>query len=187
VAGGENRYHAIFGNEGPALFVSASSLGPVLIALDATVLTEVPEGQPRRIAALEFFQTPRTEQERETVLKPNEILTAIEVPLKGFKNATYEVRHRQGLDWPYVTATVALDIRNGSVTGGRVALGHVAPVPWLSKPAGDVLRGGQANEALAVRCGEAAAQGARPLGQNAYKTQLVKVAVKRALLAAAQA
>jgi xanthine dehydrogenase YagS FAD-binding subunit len=186
VRDGDNRYHAIFATEGPALFVSPSSLGPGLIALDATIVAEGPAGKTRRIPAAEFFQIPKTEQDREVTLQPNEILTSIEVPLKGLKNACYEVRHRQGLDWPYVTATVAFDSRGGSASNGRVVLGQVAPVPWMSKPASNVLRG-EPNEALAAKCGQTATEGARPLSQNGYKVQLVKVAVKRAVLAAAKA
>src|SRR5207247_4940487 len=101
---GDNRYHAIFGNDGPALFVSPSSLGPALIALGATITVAGPKGKTRKIPAADFFQAPKSENDRETALKPDEILTEIEVPIRGLKNATYEVRHRHGLDWPYVTA-----------------------------------------------------------------------------------
>ena len=155
VTGGDNRYHAIFGNSGKAKFVSASSLGPALIALGATIKTSA-----REIAADKFFQTPKTENERETVLKPNEIITAIIVPVNGAKNATYEIRHRQGLDWPYVTASVAKT--NG---GTKIVLGHVAPTP-------------------VVVTGNDPAAGAKPLSGNAYKVKMVKTAVKRALAAA---
>ena len=155
VTAGDNRYHAIFGNAGKAKFVSASSLGPPLIALGATIKTS-----SREIAADKFFQTPKSENERETVLKPNEIITAISVPLSGAENATYEIRHRQGLDWPYVTASVAKT--NG---GTKVVRGHAAPTPWIVA----------ANDA---------AQGAKPLSGNGYKVKMVKTAVKRALAAA---
>jgi xanthine dehydrogenase YagS FAD-binding subunit len=184
---GDNRYHAIFGNDGPALFVSPSSFGPVLITLGALLTAEGPNGATRQIPAAEFFQTPQTEEQRETVLKPNEILTAIEIPLKGLKNATYEVRHRHGLDWPYVTAAVAFQLRNGAASNPQIVLGHVAPVPWISKSASAVLEGAPVDGASAAKCGQAATQGARPLSQNGYKVQLVKTAVKRAVLAAAKA
>ncbi len=105
---GDNRYHAIFGNQGPAYFVSASSLGPPLIALGAT-LDIVRCAWPKRgtVPAAEFFQVPQTADERETVLAANEIVTRISIPVKELLNATYEVRQRQGLDWPLVTASVA--------------------------------------------------------------------------------
>jgi xanthine dehydrogenase YagS FAD-binding subunit len=184
VKDGDNRYHAIFGNEGPAYFVSASSLGPALIALDATIKVAGPNKSARSIAAKDFFRTPKAENERETALKPNEIVTDVEIPVRGLKNATYEVRHRYGLDWPYVTATVAFESKGGASSNATVVLGHVAPTPWLSAGASGALAG-RIDAALAARCGEAAAQGAKPLSGNGYKVQLVKVAVKRAILAAA--
>lgn len=184
---GDNRYHAIFATDGPALFISASSLGPALIALEARIFAEGPSGQTRTIPAAEFFQAPKDENQRETALMPNEVLTAIEVPVKGLRNATYEVRHRHGLDWPYATASVAFRLQGGSATDGRVVLGHVAPVPWLAKRAGQAINGVRIDESFASKCGEAAVEGAKPLSQNGYKVQLAKTAVKRALLAAAQA
>jgi xanthine dehydrogenase YagS FAD-binding subunit len=185
VRNGENRYHAIFGNNGEALFVSPSSLGPALVALDAVITVTGVKGKTRKIAADKFFQTPKTEADRETALRPNEILTDIFIPTRGLRNAAYEVRHRQGLDWPYVTATVAFQIKTGTASDARIVLGHVAPVPWHSASAGKTLNGATVDAAAAAKCGEAATQGAKPLSQNSYKIQLTKTAVKRAVLAAA--
>ena len=181
---GDNRYHAIFGNDGPALFVSPSSLGPALVALEAEMTATGPGGKTRKIPAADFFRAPRSENERETALSPNEILTEIFIPTKGLKNATYEVRHRHGLDWPYVTATVAFAVNGGIAKDTRVVLGHVAPTPWAVPAAARVLNGANVNESSATQSGEVAAQGARPLSGNAYKVQMVKAAVKRAALAA---
>ncbi|MCI0538080.1 MAG: FAD binding domain-containing protein [Verrucomicrobiales bacterium] len=183
---GDNRYHAIFGTDGPALFVSASSLAPALIALGAEITVAGPGGKERTIRAAEFFRAPKMENERETALQPNEILTEISIPNRGMKNATYEIRHRGGLDWPYVTASVAFGGRGGN-SDASVVLGHVAATPWLAASAGRALTGARVDEALAAKCGEAATEGARPLSQNAYKVQMVKAAVKRAVLAAAAA
>jgi xanthine dehydrogenase YagS FAD-binding subunit len=184
---GDNRYHAIFGTDGPALFVSASSFGPALIALGATLTAEGPKGKTRKIDAAEFFHAPKSESERETALKPNEVLTSISIPIAGLKNATYEVRHRHGLDWPYVSATVAFTDKNGSASDARIVLGHVAAVPWNATSAAKALNKGKVDEDAAAKCGDAAVEGAKPLSGNAYKIQLVKTAVKRATLAAAAA
>ena len=184
---GDNRYHAIFGTDGNALFVSASSLGPALIALGATITVTGPGGKKREIPASDFFQTPRTDNDRETALKPNEILTEVFIPTKGLKNATYEVRHRAGLDWPHVTASVAFAVKGGKVSDARVVLGHVAPTPWRAAGAAAALDGQKVDAAVAVKTGEAATQGAKPLSKNAYKLQLVRAAVRRAVLAAASA
>ena len=183
---GENRYHAIFGTEGGAYFVSASSLGPALVALGARVHLFGPKGA-RELPVSEFFAIPRSEAQRENVLQPNELLTHISIPAAaGMRSATYEVRQKEALDWPLATASVTLKLSGGSVKEAHIVLGHVAPIPWHATEAEKTLAGRLITEATAAAAGEAAVRGARPLSHNKYKIQLAKVAVKRALLAAAK-
>lgn len=184
VRNGDNRYHAIFGNAGPVLLVNPSSLAPALIALDATVTLVGPKGGKREVSVAKFFPKPKSENER-TILKPNEVLTEIQVPIQGLKNAIYEVRHRHGFDWPYVAAAVAFQLKEGKAADARIVLGHVAPVPWAAEKAAKILNGAKVDEASATMSGEGAADGATPLSGNGYKVQMVKAAVKRAILAAA--
>jgi xanthine dehydrogenase YagS FAD-binding subunit len=80
---------------------------------------------------------------------------------------------------------VVLEMDGRLVTKARVVLGQVAPIPWTSKEAEAVLQGQPLDRALAQKAGEAAVQGAKPLSRNRYKVQLARVAVQRALLAAA--
>lgn len=183
VPDGENKYHAIFGNEGPAYFVSPSSLAPALIALEAKVTLHGPAGR-REIPVDELFLIPKAEGEREHSIRPNEILTEISIPaaVASWRNATYEVRQKEALDWPLATASVALKMDGNRITAARVVLGHVAPVPWRSRAAEQALEGKSLDESTAAAAGEAAVRGAKPLSQNEYKVQLTRVAVKRALL-----
>jgi xanthine dehydrogenase YagS FAD-binding subunit len=184
VPDGQNKYHAIFGG-GPAYFVSASSLGPALIALGAKVKLTSAKGS-REVPVAQFFVTPKDENAREIALRPDEILTEIVVPAAATKNATYEVRQKMALDWPLATASVALTMRGNNVASAKVVLGHVAPVPWDSAAAAQALAGKAINEQTAEAAGKAAVADAKPLSQNAYKVSLAKVAVKRALLEAAR-
>ncbi|MGO9258080.1 MAG: FAD binding domain-containing protein [Bryobacteraceae bacterium] len=185
IPNGENKYHSIFGG-GPAYFVSASSLGPALIALGARVKLVSAKG-PREVAVADFFVAPADENSREIVLRPDEILTEIVVPNATVKTATYEVRQKEALDWPLAAASVALTMQGNTVTAARVVLGHVAPTPYLAAEAEAALKGKTITEATAEAAGKAAVAGARPLSQNAYKVTLAKVAVKRALLGAVKA
>jgi xanthine dehydrogenase YagS FAD-binding subunit len=182
VPSGQNKYHSIFG-AGPAYFVSASSLGPALVALGATVKIAGPSGS-RDLSVEEFFNSPKAEGERETALKPNEILTEILVPAPATKNATYEVRHREAVDWPLSAAAVALRMTGNKVSSASIALGHVSPVIWRASQAEKMLVGKTLDLAAAEAAAEAAVANATPLSENAYKVQLTRVAVKRALLAA---
>jgi xanthine dehydrogenase YagS FAD-binding subunit len=185
VPSGDNRYHAILGNAGPAYFVNPSSLAPALIAYGATVRIQGAKGS-RDVAAEKFFVTPQSGDQREYDLKPGEIVTDIIVPsTAGTVSATYEVRQKEALDWPLAAASVALKVTGGKVASARIALGHVAPIPWRATAAEQALVGKPINEDTAKAAGEAAVTGAKSLGRNAYKIQLARVAVKRAVLAAA--
>ena len=186
VSSGDNRYHAILGNDGDAKFVSASSLGPALVALDAKIKIFGPKGA-REVAADKFFVTPKSNDDREVALAPNEIVTEINVPgTMGVRSATYEIRQREALDWPLAAASVALSLDAGKkVKSARIALGHVAPTPWLAEAAAQSLVGKTISEETAAEAGRLAVANAKSLGRNAYKIQLASVAVKRAILQAA--
>ena len=72
-----------------------------------------------------------------------------------------------------------------TITSARVVLGAVAPVPWRSKPAETALVGKPLNEDTAALAAEAAVSEAKPMSGNAYKIQIAKTAVKRAIMRAA--
>ena len=185
VPDGDNRYHAIFGNSGPAYFVSPSSLAPALLTLDAKAKLAGPNGT-RELAVRDLFLTPKQEGEREHSLAPNEILTEIVIPAaaRGLRSATYEVRQKESLDWPLATASVALRINDGKVESARIVLGHVAPIPWPAADAEKFLSGKSVTAETAAQAGDSAVHGAMPLSRNRYKVQLARVAVQRALLTA---
>jgi xanthine dehydrogenase YagS FAD-binding subunit len=100
--------------------------------------------------------------------------------------ATYEVRQKEALDWPLATAAAVLKLDGGNVQSARIVLGQVAPVPWPAPEAEDALKGKAVDEDSAWEAGKAALSKATPLSKNAYKVQLARVAVKRALLRAAK-
>jgi xanthine dehydrogenase YagS FAD-binding subunit len=184
VVDGDNRYHAILGNDGPAYFVNPSSLAPALIAYGAIVVIYGPRGK-REVQAERFFRIPRNATEREYDLEPNEIVMRVVVPsAAGWQGATYEVRQKEALDWPLAAASVALRMSGNKVDSARVVLGHVAPRPWRSTTAEALLVGKTISEEVAKSAGDAAVLGARAMSRNSYKIQLARVAVKRAILQA---
>ena len=186
VLAGDNRYHAILGNDGPAYFVSPSTVAPMLIAYGARIEIFGPQGA-RELPLEKFFVIPKSQQEREHDLSPNEIVTGVSLPAPaaGLRAASYEVRQKEAFDWPYATCSVALVMNGSTVQSARVVLGHVAPVPWVSAEAAQVLAGKAVTQATADQAAQAAVAKAKSLGHNAQKIQLARVAVKRAILAAA--
>jgi xanthine dehydrogenase YagS FAD-binding subunit len=95
------------------------------------------------------------------------------------------VRFKQSHDWPLAAAAVNLVMSGSTVKSARVVMGAVAPIPWRAPAAERVLAGKTITEAVAVEAANAAVAGARPMSGNAYKIQIARTAVKRAVLAAA--
>jgi len=185
VVEGDNRYHAILGNQGPAAFVTPSTLAPLLIALEAQVVLHGPNGD-RKIPLEHFYRIPVAQGEIEHDLNPGELVTEITVgPGAGRRIASYEVRQRETLDWSLATASVALEMEGPIVKKARVVLGQVAPMPWVAADAERFLKGKAIDPGIIREAGEAAVLGAKALSRNGYKIQLAKVAVQRALRAAA--
>jgi xanthine dehydrogenase YagS FAD-binding subunit len=180
---GENQYHAIFGG-GPCHIIHPSSLAVPAIALDARFRIVGPAGE-REVAAGEFFVAPDKNLFGETVLAANELLTHVTLPPPGgARSATYEVRFKQSHDWPLAIASVSLTVNGQTIKAARVVMGAVAPVPWRSSAAETALAGKPLNEETAITAAEAAVAGAKPMSGNAYKVQIARTAVKRAVLKA---
>ena len=180
---GENQYHAIFG-EGPCHIVHPSSLAVPAIALNARFRIVGPGGE-REVAAADYYQMPDRNLYGETVLAPNELLTHMIVPAPGqSRSANYEVRFKQSHDWPLATAAVSLSMNGDIVRSARVVMGAVAPVPWRSTAAEAALAGKRMTEETAMAAADAAVAAARPMSGNAYKVQIARTAVKRAILKA---
>ncbi len=180
---GDNRYHAILGNDGPAYFVSPSTIAPMLVALGAKLTIQGPNGR-RELPLEKFYKIPQNENEREHDLQPNEIVTEVLVPPipAGVKIGKYEVRQKASFDWPLATATAVLQMSGGNVQSARIVMGTVAPVPWVSQEAAQAVSGKPLNEQTAAAAAAASVSKARALSQNGYKIKLAGVAVKRALL-----
>ena len=182
---GENQYHAIFG-DGPCHIVHPSSLAVPIIAYGGRLRVAGPAGA-REIDAGEFYQMPNVNLYGETVLQPNEIVTHVILPPPGQRSASYEVRFKQSHDWPLALASVNLTMEGETVRAARVVLGAVAPVPWRVPAAEQALVGKIVTDAVAAAAAAAALAGAKALSGNAYKIQIARTAVKRAIVKASSA
>jgi xanthine dehydrogenase YagS FAD-binding subunit len=183
---GENQYHAIFGNEGPSHIVHPSSLAVPFTAYGAKFRVVGPNGE-REVPAAEYFTLPTMQNVlKENVLGDEDLFTHVILPAPGnVKSGHYEVRYKASHDWPLAFTTVVLTMNGNTIRSARVVLGAVAPVPWRSQDAEQVLAGKPLNEQTAAEAGEAAVRAAKPMSGNAYKVQIAKTAVKRAIMNAA--
>ncbi len=186
IEAGDNRYHAIFGNSGPAKFVSSSRFAPAAITWGAKVRVIGP-GQQEQMVPLEyFFVTPKSNAQGTTVLKPGQLITHVWLPnaKSDEKSAAYEVLEMAGLDRPQAAAAVWLKMQSGIVREARIALGHVAPTPWIAMEAARAIVGQSVTEDTAAQVADIAVSRATPLSMNEFKVQMARAAVKRALLRA---
>ena len=156
VVDGDNRYHAILGNRGPAKFVNASRLAPALIALGAQVRVLGPEPDSEHFMALEdLYSSPESDTERENVLRQGQLVTHVVVPAHENHqlSAAYEIRHGEGPDQPLAAAAVSMTVISGTVQRAAIVLGQVAPQPWIAVDAAHSLCGRTITDESAAMAG----------------------------------
>lgn len=178
---GDNRYHAILGG-GPSFIVHASTLACALVALDAQVI--VADGKAERVLPIErLFSLPTVDPKREHTLAAGEVLLAVVLPKPGAdQRSTYAAaKEKHSHDWPLGEVGVRLRLAGGKLADVRVALGHVAPIPWRAKEAEGVLEGQAPSAELFAKAADAALAKAKPLEMNGYKVPLVKGLLREAL------
>jgi xanthine dehydrogenase YagS FAD-binding subunit len=186
--GGDNRLHAILGWSDGCIATHASDFCVPLVAFDATVEIEGKDGR-REVAVEALHPLPGTTPERDSVLAPGELITAVRLPATAqsfAKHARYlKVRERTSYAFALVSAAAGLVIENGTIKVARLALGGVAAKPWRARSAEELLAGARPEPAVFARAAKAALTEARPSGDNAYKIALTERVIVRALTLAA--
>ncbi len=173
---GDNRYHAIMGGK-ICFAVCPSDMAIMLTAFDAKITLCGPEGE-RTLEIQDFFNT------LGNVLAPYELLTEIQVPLPAdhSRQTFYKYRLREPVDFAIVSIGSIIAVKDGICTDAKIALGAVAPTPVRATAAEAQILGKTIDADAAEAAATAAVVGAKPLSKNAYKIEITKTIVKRALL-----
>src|SRR5215471_18661482 len=168
--GGINRMHAILGTSEHCIAVHPSDMCVALAALEAQVLV-TGKGGERRIAFADFHRLPGDTPQVDSNLRQDEIITAIELPPRGFaKNYTYlKIRDRLSYAFALVSVAAALELEGGTIKQARLALGGVAHKPWRDPDVEVVLRGQLANEANFAGAATLLLRSARSYSHNGFK------------------
>ncbi len=179
---GYNRSHALLGTSDKCIATHPSDMCVALAALDAVILTQGTKGE-RRIPFDEFYIAYGDDPARETVLFPGELITAVEIPRTPFfaRSHYLKVRDRASFEFALASAAVALDLHGGTIRAARLALGGVATKPWRAFEAEKALIGSPANESTFAAAAKVALQDARPQKHNAFKVELARRTIQRAL------
>jgi xanthine dehydrogenase YagS FAD-binding subunit len=184
--GGLNRMHAILGTSNTCIATHPSDMCVALAALDATVHVTGPAGE-RDIAFADFHRLPGDTPQRDTNLEANEIVTAVELPSQGFAvNYSYlKIRDRLSYAFALVSVAAALELDGDTIKEARLALGGVAHRPWRDTFAEDALRGEKADRSTFARAADIVLRDAKGFAHNAFKLDLARRAIVRALRQAA--
>jgi xanthine dehydrogenase YagS FAD-binding subunit len=183
---GHNRIHAVLGTSNQCIATSPGDMPVAMVALDAIVHVRGPRGE-RTIPLVDFHVTPGTHPERESVLTHGEMITAVEIPALPWARRSHyrKVRDRASFAFALASAAVALDLDGGRIRNARVALGGVGTKPWRSRLAEAALVGKEPTPAAFRAAAEAELKGAVPRKENAFKIELAKRTMVRALTTAA--
>jgi len=183
---GVNRIHAILGTSEHCIATHPSDMCVALAALEATVEVTGPGGD-RSIAFADFHRLPGDQPQIDTTLGADEIITAVQLPPKGFAtNYTYlKLRDRHSYAFALVSVAAALEMEGNTIKEARLALGGVAHKPWRDPAAEALLRGRPATRDSFAEAAALILKDARGYGDNSFKIELARRAIVRALSQAA--
>ena len=184
---GINRTNAILGTSEACIATHPSDLCVALAALEAIVHVVGPAAA-RTIAFSDFHRLPGNTPQRDTNLEPNEIITAIELPPKGFgANYSYlKIRDRLSYAFALVSVAAALELDGDTIREARLAVGGVAHKPWRVTAAEAALRGQRADASAFAQAADLVLRGAKGYGHNSFKIGLARRAIVRTLSQAAR-
>ncbi|MDA3635352.1 MULTISPECIES: FAD binding domain-containing protein [Rhodococcus] len=183
--GGYVRYHAILGASDKCIAVHPSDMAVALAALDAVVVVRDRRGE-HNVPVNEFYRLPGDSPEHDTVLKPDQLIVAVELPAPAPAALSTYVKTRDRASFAFALVSVAaeIELENGIVAGARIAIGGVAHRPWRAYKAEEVLLGSPPTEEVFVQAADAELANANPQSGNAFKIPLtrgVMVSVLRSL------
>jgi xanthine dehydrogenase YagS FAD-binding subunit len=180
---GWNRTHAILGASSSCVAAHPSDLAVALVALDASILLQ--SGNNHRLVKLDdFYRVPAETPDKENQLNPGELITEIRVPrLPWAQRSVYlKIRDRESYEFALASVAVALDVDANNIRDARVAVGGVGTKPWNLPKVRDALIGKPLNQQTFEGAAKLATEGAKPLGHNAFKVELVQRTIVRALM-----
>ena len=184
---GYNRIHAILGASNACIATHPSDMCIALAALDAQVQVTGPKGA-RTIPLLEFHRLPGDTPQHETNLQSGELITAIDLPALPYAKRSYylKVRDRNSYAFALVSVAVVLDVdEGGTIRRAHLAMGGVAHKPWRAEKAEKALLGKKPEPEALRAAAEAELKGAKGYKDNAFKIELAKRSIVRAVTTAA--
>lgn len=168
----------------PCISPVVSNLGTALTALQASVVI-LRDAKEVTLTLPQLYEKAWENPAAHNSLLPNDLIVRVEVPLAAAKSAYIQVSEKADFDWALVSCCVALQMNGANIASGRVVLGAVAPVPYQTDAANQLLNGSAPNEETAKRVADELLKKATPFKENGYKIPIARALIRRALLQAA--
>lgn len=177
---GQNKYHSIFSGN-PCISPLVSNLAVALAALEARAVLWR-DGAEVRLSMAELYSDAWQNPLAQNSLKPADLITAVEIPASGKKSAYLQLSEKSDFDWALVSCAVAGKVEAGKISGARIVLGAVAPIPFEVEEANRSLEGKILDEGSASAAADLLLRKATPMSQNGYKIAIARALIRRSLL-----
>ena len=179
---GYHRIHAILGTSDHCIATHPSDMCVAMVALEAVIHVEGPKGK-RTISIADFHKLPGDTPHIENALEPGELVTFVDLPkpVAGARSVYLKLRDRASYEFALASAAVVVRVEGGHIRYARVVMGGVGTKPWRSHEAETTLMGKTANQVTFRAAAEAAMAKAKPRTDNAFKVELAKRCLVRAM------
>jgi xanthine dehydrogenase YagS FAD-binding subunit len=172
---GFNRIHAVLGASEHCIATHPSDMAVAMRLLDATIVTQLPDGDRRRLPIGDFYRLPGDTPHLENVLRPGELITHVELPAPPAGRQLYrKVRDRASYAFALVSVAAAVAVEDGQITAARLAFGGLAHMPWRDPAVEQLLVGQAPSDALFAQAADALLRGAQGHGHNDFKIPLAR-------------
>jgi xanthine dehydrogenase YagS FAD-binding subunit len=176
---GENKYHALFSGN-PCISPTPSNLAIALAALEATVAVQR-AGKIVTLSIPNLYEKAWFNPAAHNSLETSDLILRVEVPVRQTRSAYLQVSEKHDFDWALVSCSAAAKVDGKKLSGPRVVLGQVAPVPYRSDEADKFLEGKSLDESVAAQAADLLLKGATPFEHNGYKVPLAHALIRRTL------
>jgi xanthine dehydrogenase YagS FAD-binding subunit len=177
---GENKYHSLFSGN-PCISPTPSNLAIALAALEATAAVQR-AGKVVTLSIQHLYQDAWSNPLAHNSLGLSDLILRVEIPVRQTRSAYLQVSEKHDFDWALVSCSAAARVDGKKLSGARVVLGQVAPIPYRSDDADKFLEGKSLGDGVAAQAADLLLKGATPFEHNAYKVPLAHALIRRTLL-----
>jgi xanthine dehydrogenase YagS FAD-binding subunit len=178
---GENKYHSIFSGN-PCISPVVSNLAPTLASLNASVIV-LSEKKQTKVSIHDLYKMAWMNPLVHNSLNPGDLILRVEIPVVAGSKSTYiQVSEKSDFDWALVSCAAAAKVDGKKLSGARIALGSISPIPHEVEAANKFLEGKELDDAVATKAADLVLKGATPVQHNGYKVPIAHALIRRALL-----